>query len=83
MSNKTTIEILGPGCPRCQQTHRVVQHVVEQAGLDVEIRKVESMDRMIELGVLATPAVVVDGELKLAGQIPRAEMVRKLLGIEG
>jgi small redox-active disulfide protein 2 len=76
------IEILGPGCPRCQQTYRVVQEVVEHAGLEVEVRKVEDMDRMIELGVLATPAVVIDGKLQLAGQIPKAEMVRRLLGLQ-
>ena len=83
MSDIEVIEILGPGCPRCQQTHRVVRHVVEQAGLDVEVRKVEDMDRMIELGVLATPAVVVDGQLKLAGQVPKAETVRRILGLPG
>lgn len=82
MTEIKRIEILGPGCPRCQQTYRVVQHVVEQAGLDVEVRKVEGIDRMIELGVLATPAIVVDGQLKLAGQIPKAATVRQLLGIE-
>lgn len=83
MTDVKLIEVLGPGCPRCQQTHRVVQQVVEETGLPVEVRKVESMDRMIELGVLATPAIVVDGQLKLAGQVPKAELVRKLLGIEG
>jgi small redox-active disulfide protein 2 len=83
MSDIKQIEILGPGCPRCQKTYLVVQQVVEQAGLEVEVKKVDSMDRMIELGVLATPAVVIDGELKLAGQIPKTEMVRKLLGLQG
>ncbi len=82
MADVRLIEILGPGCPRCEQAHRVVRHVVEQAGLDAEVRKVDSIDRMIELGVLATPALVVDGELKLAGQVPKAAMVRKILGIE-
>jgi small redox-active disulfide protein 2 len=82
MPTRKVIEILGPGCPRCQETYRVVAQVVEQSGLDAEVRKDESIDRMVELGVLATPAVVVDGELKSAGQIPKPELVRKLLGIE-
>jgi len=81
MSEIKEIEILGPGCPRCQQALRVVQHVVEESGLDVEVRKVEEIDRMIELGVFATPAIVVDGQLKLAGQIPKAKLVRELLGV--
>ncbi len=83
MSEIQLIEILGQGCPRCRQAHRVVQQVVREAGLEVEVRKVENMDRMIELGVLATPAIVVDGELRLAGRVPKPERVRKLLGIEG
>ncbi len=42
----------------------------------------DSIDRMVEMGILATPAIVVDGQLKVAGQVPKAELVRKLLGIE-
>ncbi len=83
MNDVSLIEILGPGCPRCKQAHRVVQQVVEESGLDVVVQKEESIDRMIELGVFATPAIVVDGELKLVGQVPKAKVVRKLLGIEG
>ena len=49
------IEVLGPGCPRCYETHRVVRHVVEEAKLGCLV--LESVDRMIELGVLRTPAV--------------------------
>ncbi|MGC8916358.1 MAG: MTH895/ArsE family thioredoxin-like protein [Thermoanaerobaculum sp.] len=77
------IEILGPGCPRCEQTLRVVRHVVEQAGIPAEIRKVDSINRMVELGVLATPAIAVNGVVKLSGQVPKAEVVRQILGIEG
>jgi small redox-active disulfide protein 2 len=58
-----TIEILGPGCARCHETHRVVRHVVEQAGLDCLVQKNESIDRMVELGVLRTPAVAFDGRV--------------------
>lgn len=76
------IEILGPGCPRCQQTYRVVQQVVEEAGIDAEVRKDESIDRMVQLGVLATPAIVADGEIKIAGQVPKAALVRLVLGLD-
>jgi small redox-active disulfide protein 2 len=77
-----TIEILGPGCARCQETYRVVRHVVEQDGLDVVVRKIESLDRMVELGVLRTPAVVVEGRVVHQGSIPRSEDVRRLLGLD-
>ena len=77
-----TVEVLGPGCPRCKETFRVVQHVVESAGLSCRVVKVESIDRMVALGVIATPAVVVDGKVALFGRVPRAEEVRALLGLE-
>ena len=78
---RKVIEVLGPGCPRCFETHRVVQHVVEEAALDAVVRKVDSIDRMVELGVLSTPALVVDGTVVLSGRIPKADEVRRLLGL--
>lgn len=75
------IEVLGPGCARCHETHRVVRHVVEQAGIDCVVQKNESIDRMVELGVLRTPAVVVDGRVVHQGSIPKSEELRRLLGL--
>ena len=75
------IEILGPGCPRCHETHRVVRHVVEQAKLECRVEKNESIDRMVELGLLRTPAIVVDGRVVHQGSIPKSEEVRRLLGL--
>jgi len=79
MSQQKVVEILGPGCPRCKETFRVVQHVVESEGLPFQVVKNESLDRMVELGVMATPAVAVGGKVVLAGRIPRAEELRELL----
>ena len=76
------IEILGPGCPRCHEAHRVVQHVVDEAKLDCLVQKNPSIDRMVELGVLSTPAVVFDGRVVLSGHIPKTAEVRKLLGLD-
>ncbi len=75
------IEVLGPGCSRCKETYRVVQNVVEQAGLKVEVVKDESIERMMALGLMATPGVVIDGKVVVSGRIPKAEEVRQLLGI--
>jgi small redox-active disulfide protein 2 len=76
-----TIEVLGPGCVRCKETFRVVQHVVESAGLTCSVVKEESIQRMVELGVMATPAIAIDGSVVLSGRIPKAEEVRQLLGV--
>ena len=75
------IEVLGPGCSRCKETFRVVQHVVEQAGLQVEVVKDESIERMMALGLMATPGVAIDGKVVVSGRIPKADEVRHLLGL--
>ena len=75
------IEVLGPGCSRCQETYRVVRQVVETAGLACEVIKVESYQRIAELGIMRTPAIAVDGDVVLSVRVPRAEEVRTLLGL--
>jgi small redox-active disulfide protein 2 len=74
------IEVLGPGCARCKETYRIVREVVAEAGLAYEVTKDDSIERMIELGLLATPGIVVDGAVVLSGRVPKAQEVRKLLG---
>ena len=73
------IEVLGPGCSRCKETYRVVQQLVETEKLPFDVVKNESMDRMMEVGVLATPAVVLEGKIVFSGRIPRPEDIRPLL----
>jgi small redox-active disulfide protein 2 len=77
----SVIEVLGPGCARCHETLRVVRHVIEEAHLECELQKSESLERMADLGVMRTPAVAFDGKVVLAGRIPKAEEVRHLLGL--
>lgn len=81
MPPRRKIEVLGPGCIRCKETFRVVRHVVEEGGLDVELVKDESIQRMAALGLMATPGVVIDGKVVVSGRIPKAEEVRHLLGV--
>lgn len=77
----SVIEILGPGCARCHEAQRVVQQVVDEAKLDCLVQKNTSIDRMVELGVLGTPAVAFDGRVVVSGHIPKTEELRKLLGL--
>jgi small redox-active disulfide protein 2 len=77
----TKVEVLGPGCARCQETYRVVRHVVEQAGLTCEVVKVDDIKRMMALGIMATPAIALDGAVVMSGRVPRADEVERLLGI--
>lgn len=79
MSERKRIEVLGPGCGRCRETYRVVQDVVEQGGVDAEVVKNDSIERMMELGLISTPGVAVDGKVVFFGRIPKAEEVRQAL----
>ncbi len=73
------IEVLGPGCTRCKELFRVVQQVVEAGHLPFEVVKNESMERVIELGIMATPGVAVDGKVLVSGRVPKADELRTLL----
>ncbi len=72
---KMDIKVLGPGCPKCQQTEKVVKEAVAEAGVAAEIEKVTDTMKIAGFGVFGTPAVVVDGEVKSVGKIPKKEEV--------
>ena len=73
------IEILGTGCPKCKATEKIVRKVVEELGKKVDIIKVEDLQEIIDRGVMMTPAVVVDGEIKIVGHVPNTNVIKKLL----
>jgi len=70
------IKVLGPGCPKCQQTEKIVKEAVAETGADAQIEKVIDMMKIAGYGVFGTPAVVVAGEVKCVGKIPTKEEVK-------
>jgi small redox-active disulfide protein 2 len=74
------IKVLGPGCPKCQQTEKIVRAVVQEAGADATVEKITDIMEIAGYGVFGTPAVVVDGEVKSVGKIPKPEDVKSWLG---
>ena len=70
------IKVLGPGCPRCQQTEKIVKEAVAETGVDAQIEKVSDVMKIAGYGVFGTPAVVIDGEVKSVGKIPDKEEVK-------
>jgi small redox-active disulfide protein 2 len=70
------IKILGPGCPKCRQTEKIVREAATEAGVDARIEKVTDILEIAGYGVFGTPAVVVDGEVKSVGKIPRKEEIK-------
>ena len=64
------IKVLGQGCPKCEQTARIITEAVSEAGIDAAIEKVTDIMEIAGHGVFGTPAVVVNGEVKSVGKIP-------------
>lgn len=69
------IKVLGPGCSKCEKTVKLVNEVVQEAGIDAKVEKVTDMMKIAGYGVFGTPAVVVDGDVKCVGKIPKKEDV--------
>ena len=73
------IEILGTGCAKCRATEKIVRKAVEELGIQAEVVKVEDLQDIINRGVMMTPAVVVDGEVKISGHQPTVEEIKKII----
>jgi len=69
------IKVLGPGCPKCHQTEKIVRETVAASGIQADIEKVSDIMKIASYGVFGTPAVVVDGQVKSVGKIPKKEDV--------
>ncbi len=71
------IKVLGPGCPKCKQTEKVVNEAVAESGVAANVEKVTDVMKIAGYGVFGTPAVVVDGEVKSVGKIPtKADVIK-------
>ena len=73
------IEILGPGCPRCQKLTEVTQEAAAELGLECNIVKVTDIQKITSYGIMMTPALVVDGVVKSTGKIPSVEEIKSML----
>ena len=73
------IEILGTGCPKCKKTEKLVRKIVEENGVDAEIIKIEDVQEIIDRGVMMTPAVAVDGNVKIVGHVPSEDEIKNIL----
>jgi len=69
------IEILGTGCPKCKKLSELTQTVVQELGIPAEIKKITDINKIIDYGVMVTPALVIDGDIKAAGKIPSKQEI--------
>ena len=71
--------IMGTGCSKCAKLYELTEQAAKELGLPYEIQKITELKKIIALGVMMTPALAVDGNLKVAGRVPSLEEVKKLL----
>jgi len=71
------ITIYGSGCAKCKQTEALVQRVVAECGVPAEVVKVSEIREIVSAGILTTPAVAVDGVVKVSGRVPTADEVKR------
>ena len=69
------IEVLGPGCQKCQFVEKLVREAVQEVGIDAEVRKITDYGEIAARGVLATPGLVIDGRVVMAGRVPSRDQI--------
>ena len=74
------IKILGSGCPKCQRLEQLTREVAADIGVDAQFEHVRDIARIMEYSVLSTPALVIEGEVKVAGRMPTKEEISHWLG---
>ena len=75
------IKVLGPGCAKCKSTYAVVEKVIKENNLDATLTKVDDIVEMMNYNILSTPAVVVNGEVRIKGHVPSVNEVKEALGV--
>ena len=73
------IQILGTGCPKCAKLAENADQAARELGLDYELVKVTDITEIMDFGVMLTPALAVDGEVKVVGKVPSVEDIKALL----
>ena len=73
------IEILGSGCPKCKQLYGNVQEALKAAGKDAEVIKVEDINKITEYGIMMTPGLVINGEVKSTGKVLTSDKIISLI----
>lgn len=75
------IKVLGPGCSKCQMTYQAIEKVIKGNNLDVKLSKIEDITEIMSYNIMGTPAVVVDGTVRIKGHVPSESEIKQILGI--
>ncbi len=73
------LQILGSGCPKCQELAQNAQAAIDEAGIEASVEKVTDVDKIMDMGVAMTPAIAIDGEVKSVGKVLSADKIAEML----
>lgn len=73
------IQILGTGCTKCKKLAELAEQAAREMNIPFELEKVTDLNDIMNFGVLVTPALVIDGEVKIAGRLPKVDDIKKML----
>ncbi len=73
------LQILGTGCPKCKKMAEVVNDVAKSMGIEYELIKVTDINEILKFGVMMTPALAVDGVVKVYGRVPKPEEIKSMI----
>jgi small redox-active disulfide protein 2 len=73
------LQILGTGCPKCNKLTEVTKEAADSLGIDYELEKVSDLQQIMKFGVMMTPALAVDGEVKISGKVPSVDEIKRLI----
>lgn len=73
------LQILGTGCPKCNKLAEQTKEAAETLGIEYELVKVTDINKIMDFGVMMTPALAVDGEVKVSGKVPSVEEIKKMI----
>ena len=74
------IQILGTGCPKCIKLAENAESAAKESDISYELEKVSDINEILQIGVMMTPALVIDGEIKITGRVPETDEIKKLIG---
>ena len=73
------IQVLGTGCPKCKKLEEHTRQAASEAGVPFELEKVTDIQKIIAFGVMSTPALVIDGQIKVTGRVPPPDEIKEML----
>ncbi len=76
------IEILGMGCPKCKKLYENAQAAVKEANVQADVVKVEDIQKITDYGLMSTPAIAIDGQIKAAGRIPAPDEIKNWISVK-